>query len=108
MAHPLTPYDPVTRFQELFAANPELAAPLRSIADPATAAETLARIGAANGIATNAAEIRRHIDAALANAQRRGELSDDELDGVAGGTTALMAVLTSLSAVGAGCLFGGG
>lgn len=110
--------NPIAQFQALFAAQPDLARPLRDIADPSRMAETLARIGAANGIPTSAAEIRRNIDAALASARNRAELSDTDLDAVAGGLepwrgmAAMSVSLDSASQQPIGCqlvgiLFGG-
>ncbi|AWK88779.1 hypothetical protein [Azospirillum thermophilum] len=99
--------NPIAQFQALFSTQPELARPLQDVADPSHMAEMLARIGAANGIPTSAAEIRRNIDAALASARSRAgmadaELSDADLDAVAGGTEGWRAMAAMSVSLGAG------
>jgi hypothetical protein len=94
--------DAVTRLQALIAERPALADPLRGLTDPALVAERLAAIGAENGLTVKAADLRAHFETTLAKAQAPGELSDAQLDGVAGGGVA-DAVLFSIFTLGIGC-----
>ena len=91
MSGPNNPADPLSgaaailhRLKDVLSREPRLADEVRRAGTPQAAAETLARIGALRGIATDAAELRAHV-ARLAPAQRPRPLSDDALDAVAGG-----------------------
>ena len=72
------------RLRDVLSREPRLAEEVRRAGTPQAAAETLARIGALRGIATDAAELRAHV-ARLSAASRPRPLSDDSLDAVAGG-----------------------
>ncbi len=54
-------YFVIAALRQLFARQPGLLSNVRLTQDPATLAEQLAHIAAANGVRTNAAEIRRHV-----------------------------------------------
>lgn len=72
------------RLRDVLSREPSLAEEVRRAGSPEAAAETLVRIGALRGIATDAAELRAHV-ARLAAAERPRLLSDEALDAVAGG-----------------------
>jgi hypothetical protein len=78
----------IARLQALITARPALADPLKGLTDPAIAAERLAGIAGENGITIEAAALLAYFEAAIANAHASGALSDEQLDGVAGGGTA--------------------
>ncbi|MGQ9368949.1 hypothetical protein [Azospirillum sp. ST 5-10] len=86
----------IERLQHLLATRPDVALPLREAEDIDQAYAMLARIAAEHNIGTSAADIRAHVDAELAGAQSDGPLSDDQLDGVAGGFGFLSTVMNPL------------
>ena len=98
-----TAHDPAAilgRLRDLLSREPGLAEDVRKAGSPDAAAETLARIGALRGIATDAAELRTHVTRLMA-VQRPGPISDDALDAVAAGIglqgdAAWIAVLNAL------------
>ncbi len=86
--------DAIARLQALIAERPILAEPLKGLSDPA--------IGAENGITIEAADLRAYFQAAIAKARASGDLSDAQLDGVAGGGVT-DAILLSVFTLGLGC-----
>jgi hypothetical protein len=74
----------LSRLRDVLSREPDLAEEVRKAGTPEAAAETLARIGALRGIATDAAELRTHV-ARLVAAKTSGQLSDETLDTVVGG-----------------------
>ncbi|MDQ1078123.1 hypothetical protein [Pseudoroseomonas cervicalis] len=82
----MRPDDVMDSFRRLFAARPETAQGLAEARDLDSAAELLDRIGARHGIATSAAEIRGYVRR-LREELSRGELSTEQLDGIAAGGT---------------------
>jgi len=78
--------DALARLRSLFGEKPDLLDGMKGITDPTAAAAKLAAIAEANGIALDAAELQAHFGQAIAQSQVSGALSDDALDGVAGGS----------------------
>lgn len=69
----MTETDALAQIRTLLAARPQLAHPLRSVADADGLTRTLVRIAADNGIPIDAREIRRDIAAAWGAAQTARE-----------------------------------
>ncbi|AWK88781.1 hypothetical protein [Azospirillum thermophilum] len=78
------PNESWARFQTLAAEKPELFEPLKTATDIAAAADLLAKIATDNGLDLPADQIRQGLDAAVKQA---GEMSDADLDAVAGGAS---------------------
>jgi hypothetical protein len=76
------------QLRDVLVSEPALAQRLRETHTPEEAAEMLARIGAVHGIPTNATELQGHVYRLIKSAGT-SPLSDEALEGVAGGAGAV-------------------
>ena len=92
----LTP-DTIIQLQTLIQADPALIAQLQSCTDAASSAAVIAKAAAAKGIDVSAPSVVSHLEAAT---PKQGDMSDAELEQVAGGSRA---IAISICSLGIGC-----
>ena len=96
MSQPLTP-ETISQLETLIEADPALLAQLQSCTDAASSAAIVAKAAAAKGIHVTESDLVAHIEAEL---PKQADMSDAELDQVAGGSQqSALSILT----LGVGC-----
>lgn len=95
--------DILQQLQQHVASDQALAANLRTVNSPHAAARMLAETAARHGIAASGEDILAYFESQLA--AHRAELSDAQLDAVAGGFSTADWILYSVCGFGIGCVY---